>query len=88
MRRAAAASAVAVLGLALVPSARAATSPGRGLRLADTRPIPIEYFQGLTHDRGGARYFDGVTVGLYRTDRGLRERARVADVIPPTVTAA
>ena len=88
MRRAAAASAVAALGLALVPSARAATSPGRGLRLADTRPIPIEYFQGLTHDRGGARYFDGVTVGLYRTDRGLRERARVADVIPPTVTAA
>jgi hypothetical protein len=53
-----------------------------------SRPIPIEYFQGLTHDRAGARYFDGVTVGLYRTDRALRESGRVANAIPPAVTAA
>ena len=50
MRRAAAACAVAVLGLAVVPVARAAAPSGAALRLADARPIPIEYFQGLTHD--------------------------------------
>ena len=90
MRRAAAACAVAVaaLGLAVVPVARATAASGDGLRLADARPIPIEYFQGLTHDRAGARYFDGVTVGLYRTDRSLREVARVANAIPPAVSAA
>ena len=88
MRRAAAACAVAVLGLAGVPAARAAAASGDALRLADARPIPIEYFQGLTHDRAGARYFDGVTVGLYRTDRALRESGRVANAIPPAVTAA
>jgi len=79
---------VAVLGLAGVPAARAAAASGDALRLADARPIPIEYFQGLTHDRAGARYFDGVTVGLYRTDRALRESGRVANAIPPAVTAA
>ena len=47
-----------------MPVARAAAASGDALRLADARPIPIEYFQGLTHDRAGARYFDGVTVGL------------------------
>ena len=90
MRRAAAACAVAVaaLGLAVVPVARATAASGDGLRLADARPIPIEYFQGLTHDRAGARYFDGVTVGLYRTDRALRESGRVANAIPPAVSAA
>jgi len=90
VRRAAAACAVAVaaLGLAVVPVARAAAPSGDGLRLADARAIPIEYFQGLTHDRAGARYFDGVTVGLYRTGRSLRETARVANAIPPAVSAA
>jgi hypothetical protein len=87
VRRAAAAVAVAVLGLALVPAARAATGQGPGLRLADARPIPIEYFQGLTHDSAGARSFDGVTVGLYRTDRALHEQARALNAIPPIVTA-
>ena len=87
MRRAAAACAVAVLGLAVVPVARAKAASGDALRLADARPIPIEYFQGLTHDRAGARFFDGVTVGLYRTGRSLRESARVANAIPPAVTA-
>jgi len=85
VRRAAAACAVAVLGLAVVPVARAS---GDALRLADARPIPLEYFQGLTHDRAGARYFDGVTVGLYRTGRSLRETGRVANAIPPAVSAA
>jgi hypothetical protein len=88
VRRAAAAAAVAVFGLAVAPAPRASAAADQGLRLADARPIPIEYFQGLTHDRAGARYFDGVTLGLYRTDRALRERARVANVIPPAVSAA
>jgi hypothetical protein len=88
VRRAATACAVAAaLGLAAsAPAARAAGADR--LRLADARPIPIEYFQGVTHSRGGARFFDGVVSGLYRTDIALHERARVLDAIPPAVRAA
>jgi hypothetical protein len=90
VRRAVAALAVTAAGaaglLASAPGARAA-DPGL-LRLADTRSVPLEYFQGLTHDRAGARFFDGVAVGLYRTDRALRERARVPVALPAAVTAA
>jgi hypothetical protein len=85
VRRAAAALAVAALGAAAAPAADAA-APAR-LRLADARPVPIEYFQGLTHDRAGTRFFDGIVEGLYRTDRSLRERARVPAAIPPAVKA-
>ena len=89
MRRAAAACAVAVLGLAVVPVARAAAASGDALRLADARPIPIEYFQGLTHDRAGARYFDGRD-GRPATGPTARSResGRVANAIPPAVSAA
>jgi hypothetical protein len=70
---------------AAVPAAHAG---GRArLRVAGARPIPIEYFQGLTHDRAGARFFAGVAVALYRTDHALRRRAQVPDSIPPTVRA-
>jgi hypothetical protein len=85
MRRAVAAC-VAVAALLAAGPARAA-APDR-LRLADTRAVPIEYFQGLTHDRAGARYFDGVVQGLYRTDRALRERGRNPAAIPPAVGSA
>jgi hypothetical protein len=85
VRRAAAASAVAVLwALVAAAAANAATD---GLRVASTRSIPIEYYQGLAHDPAGARFFDGVVAGLYRTDAGLRERARVPDAIPAAVRA-
>jgi hypothetical protein len=87
VRRAAALAAaiVAVLAGAALPAAAATPA---GLRLADVRPVPIEYFQGLTHDRAGARFFDGVAVGLYRTDRALHEQARVPLAIPAPVASA
>jgi hypothetical protein len=85
VRRAVAALAAAAALLAAVPAQAAAANR---LRLAGTRSVPLRYFQGLTHDRAGARFFDGVVVGLYRTDRTLRERAAVADVIPPAVALA
>src|SRR3954469_2951098 len=84
--RAAVAACVAVAALLAAGPARAA-APDR-LRLADARPVPIEYFQGLTHDRAGARYFDGVVAGLYRTDRALRERGRNPAAIPPAIAIA
>jgi hypothetical protein len=90
--RAAAASAVAVVlglvgaGAAHAAPAAAAAAPDR-LRLTGTRSIPIEYFQGITHDRAGRRFFDGVVAGLYRTDARLGERARVADALPAPVRA-
>jgi hypothetical protein len=80
------AAGVAVAVLLSAGTAHAAT-PNR-LRLADRRAVPIEYFQGLTHDRAGMRFFDGVVSGLYRTDRALHERVRVANAIPAPVTAA
>jgi hypothetical protein len=85
-RRAAAAGLVAVLALLGAAPARSA-APNR-LRLADARAVSIAYFQGQTHDRAGTRFFDGPVVGLYRTDRALRRRAAVADVIPPAVASA
>ena len=88
MRRAAAAALLAVAALAAASASRADAAAPNRLRLAGARAVPIEYFQGLTHDRAGARFFDGPVVGLYRTDRGLRRRAAVADVIPPAVASA
>jgi hypothetical protein len=88
-RAATAAIAVAVTLCAAGAAARTAGAAAADqLRLADARPIPIEYFQGLTHSRAGARFFDGVVAGLYRTDAALRERARVLDALPPAVRAA
>ena len=70
---------------AAAPATRAddAASPAAGLRLAGTRSIPIEYFQGVTHDPAGTRFFAGIAVALYRTDPALRRRAQVDDAIPP-----
>ena len=49
-------------------------------------PVPLEYFQGVTSDRRGHFYFDGVFTGLYRTDPNLVEQARSEyNVIPPDV---
>lgn len=84
--RGAVAAGLAVAALLGAAPAHAA-APDR-LRLADARPVPIEYFQGLTHDAAGARFFDGVVQGLYRTDRGLHETARNPAAIPADVAAA
>ena len=48
--------------------------------------MPLEYFQGVTSDRRGHFYFDGLFTGLYRTDLNLVEQARSEfNVIPPDV---
>jgi hypothetical protein len=84
--RGAVAAGMAVAAL-LAAGPAGAAAPDR-LRLADARPVPIEYFQGLTHDNAGGRYFDGVTQGVYRTDSALRERARnPAAITLPVATA-
>src|SRR3954470_21132102 len=79
--------AVLVVGtwLAAAVPARAA-DPGRW-RLTGTTSLPIVYYQGVTVDPARNLFFDGVYVGLYRTDPGFTETGRTADVIPPDVHA-
>ena len=80
--------AAAVLAAALLVPASPAPARAEGRwTLADVRSVPIEYFQGLTHDSSGALVFDGPFEGLYRTDALLRERARNEHAIPPDLTA-
>jgi hypothetical protein len=86
--RRAAAGALLALAAALVCSGPAAAATPDRLRLADARPVPLVWFQGLTHDPAGARFFDGIVVGLYRADRGLHQQTAVANAIPPDVAAA
>lgn len=43
--------------------------------------IPLYYYQGVTHDDAGNRYFTGIHIGLYRTDPELNETGRNDDVI-------
>jgi hypothetical protein len=81
----AATAAAVVLLLALAPSGRAA-DPGRWQETG-LSSIPLYYYQGVTSDPAKNFYFDGVHVGLYRTDSSLRETARSDDVIPPAVHA-
>ena len=69
------------------PGPAAAADPGRW-RLAQADSVPPTYFQGLTargHRRG---FFDGIPVGLYRTDRDLRQNARDPDALPPAPRGA
>jgi hypothetical protein len=49
--------------------------------------VSLSYFQGLTHSAAGAWFFDGIAVGLYRTDRDLRENATNPGALPPDLTA-
>src|SRR3954466_10119648 len=64
-----------------------ASDPGRWVETGSTT-IPLYYYQGVTSDPGRNFYFDGVDVGLYRTDGNLSETARNDDVIPPAVHAS
>jgi hypothetical protein len=80
-----AALATAAVALAAAPSALA-VDPGRW-RFTGFSRIPIEYFQGITHDPQRNVYFDGVFRGLYRTDFDLKEEARNPDAIPADVSA-
>src|SRR4051812_37764787 len=64
-----------------------AADPGRWVETGRTT-IPLYYYQGVTSDPARNFYFDGVHVGLYRTDAELNETARNDDAIPPAVHAA
>jgi hypothetical protein len=70
---------------ALTPAAANAADPGRW-KETGVNTIPLNYYQGIASDPAGNVYFDGIHVGLYRTDASLRETARNDDVIPPAVT--
>jgi hypothetical protein len=83
--RAVAASAAILLALAPAGPARAA-DPGRW-RLAQADSVPLNYFQGLTHSAAGSWFFDGITVGLYRTDRNLRQKAANPNALSPDLSA-
>jgi hypothetical protein len=85
-RRRAGVALAGALVLALTPAGAAAAGHG-GWALQRADAVPLEYFQGLTHAPGGERFFAGVYVGLYRTDRVLREQARNPAALPPEVTA-
>ena len=49
--------------------------------------MPLSYFQGLTHSAAGSWFFDGITVGLFRTDRGLVQKADNPSALTPDLTA-
>jgi hypothetical protein len=77
----------AALAAALaVPGLAAGADPGRW-RLAQADSVTLEYFQGLTHSAAGTWFFDGITVGLFRTDRDLRRSAQNANAITPDLAA-
>ena len=74
-----------MLALALgVPGSARAADPGRWT-VTGTTTLPILYYQGVTIDPAHNFYFDGIFVGLYRTDRAFNETGRTDDVIPPDV---
>lgn len=78
-------AAIAVACAALVlPGSALAADPGRWIETGHS-PVPLEYFQGVTTDRTGDFYFDGIQVGLYRTDPLLAEEARLESGIPVDV---
>jgi hypothetical protein len=49
--------------------------------------VSLAYFQGLTHAAAGAWFFDGIAVGLYRTDRDLRQDAVNPDALAGDLAA-
>ncbi len=49
--------------------------------------MPLSYFQGLTHSAAGSWFFDGITVGLFRTDRSLAQKAQAPSALTPDLTA-
>jgi hypothetical protein len=78
--------ALLVLATCLAAAPARAADPGRW-RLTGTTTLPILYYQGVTTDPARNFYFDGVYVGLYRTNPGFTETGRTDDVIPPDVHA-
>jgi hypothetical protein len=86
-RRLTAALASAALAAALAaPGPASGADPGRW-RLAQADSVPLSYFQGLTHSAGGSWFFDGITVGLFRTDRTLVQKAQAPSALTPDLRA-
>src|SRR5512132_8496 len=78
---------LAATAAAIVVAAPASAADPARWRISDVRNVPLEYFQGLTHDPAGNRYFDGVFEGLYKTDADLVERVRALVALPASVQA-
>jgi hypothetical protein len=78
-------AAMTAIALAVVPASARAADPAAWVETGHST-IPIEYYQGVTTDPQGNHYFDGMTVGLYRTTPSLQETARNGNVIPATVS--
>jgi hypothetical protein len=78
--------ALLVLAACLAAAPARAADPGRW-RVTGTTTLPLLYYQGVTVDPARNFYFDGIFVGLYRTNSRFTETARNADVIPPDVHA-
>jgi hypothetical protein len=72
----------ALAALALAAPGASAASAGDWIKTGRST-MPLNYFQGVTHDDRGKVYFDGVATGLYRTNTKLKEEARNLDVIDP-----
>ena len=68
------------------PGPAVGADPGRW-RLAQADSVPLSYFQGLTHSVAGSWFFDGITVGLFRTDRRLVQKADNPSALTPDLTA-
>ena len=85
-RLTAAVASVALAAAVAVPGPASGADPGRW-RLAQADSVPLSYFQGLTHSAAGSWFFDGITVGLFRTDRALAEKASNPSALTPELTA-
>ena len=75
---------VVATSLLMAPAPAGAADPARWT-LTGTTSLPIVYWQGVTVDPQRNLYFDGVFLGLYRTDPALGETARNDAAIPPDV---
>ena len=76
-----------VLALVIVGLLAAPALASSGWHEVGKTEIPLYYYQGVTHDEAGNRYFTGVWFGLYRTDPALNETGRNDDVIGPEIHA-
>jgi hypothetical protein len=71
------------IGLALLIAAPAHAGTAADWIRTGQSTMPLNYFQGITHDDDGHLYFDGISFGLYRTDLKLKEQRGVANAIDP-----
>jgi hypothetical protein len=81
------AGAALLLALAFALAGPASASDPGHWRLSQADSVSLNYFQGLTHAADGSLFFDGIVVGLFRTDRDLRQRAQVANALTPDLSA-